>query len=85
MYIHLGNDYSVKKRKIIGIFDIENTSVSKDTKEFLKKSQKDGEVIYLTSDLPKSFIVCEEKGEKKTYISKISPATLKKRFIEDKI
>ena len=29
MYLHLGQDVVVRSRDIIGIFDIENTSVSK--------------------------------------------------------
>lgn len=79
MFLHLGNDCVVKTRDIIGVFDIENTSVSKDTKLFLSAVSKQGEVIYVTNELPKSFIVCIENGIQKTYISQISVQTLKKR------
>ena len=85
MFIHLGNDHVIKKKNIIGVFDIENTSVSKDTKQFLKNAGQNDDVYYLTDDLPKSFIVTSEKGIDKTYISKISPQTLKKRFDMRKI
>lgn len=40
MYLHLGNDIVVNEKDIIGVFDIENTSVSKHTKEFLAQSEK---------------------------------------------
>ncbi|MBE6789296.1 MAG: DUF370 domain-containing protein [Ruminococcaceae bacterium] len=80
MFLHLGNDCVVPVRNIIGIFDIENTSISKDTKAFLSAVSKKNEVVYVTNELPKSFVVCKE-GEKQTaYISQISVQTLKKRL-----
>ena len=79
MYLHLGNDCVVKKKDIIGIFDLENTSLSKDTKDFLNNASKMGEVVYLTMDIPKSYIVCEIDGEKKIFISLLSASTLRKR------
>lgn len=80
MYLHLGEDSVVLKSEIIGIFDIENTSVSKDTKDFLSKASKTGEVVYVNLEMPKSYVVCEKNGKKITYISPISAATLNKRF-----
>ena len=79
MFLHLGNDCVVRKSEIVGIFDIENTSVSKDTKLFLNAASKKGKVVYVTNELPKSFIVCERNGKLTTYISQISVATLRKR------
>lgn len=80
MYLHLGADEVVKKSEIIGIFDIENTSVSKDTRDFLSKISKNSEVFYVNNEMPKSFIVCQRNGKNFTYISPISAATLKKRY-----
>ena len=79
MYLHLGEDTAVRADGIIGIFDIENTSVSKHTKEFLASAGKSGIVRNVSYEMPKSFIVCSEKGVKTVYISPISAATLKKR------
>ena len=81
MYLHLGEETVVNGKNIIGIFDIENTSISKHTKEFLAKSEKSGSVFNVSYEMPKSFIVCrEECGNSDTvYISQISAATLKKR------
>ena len=79
MFLHLGNECVVNKGDIIGVFDIENTSVSKDTKAFLSAVSKMGKVVYVTSELPKSFVVCERDGIITTYISQISVQTLKKR------
>ena len=79
MYLYLGQDVVVPSRTIVGIFDIENTSISKITKEFLGSEEKLHHVINVSMELPKSFVVCREKGENVVYISQISCATLKKR------
>lgn len=79
MYLHLGEDTAVGADGIIGIFDIENTSVSKHTKEFLASAGKSCLVKNVSYDMPKSFIICSENKTCSVYISPISAATLKKR------
>lgn len=83
MYLHLGGDKVVKTKDIIGIFDMDTSTVSKNTREYLKKSEKSGEVVTVSYDLPKSFIVVQEKKSKKktVYISQISSQTLNKRNV----
>ncbi len=80
MYLHLGGETVVRKSEIIGIFDIENTSVSKDTRDFLSKISKNSRVVYASLEMPKSFVVAQSCGEKTVYISQISVSTLNKRF-----
>ena len=80
MYLHLGQDTLIKTSDMIGIFDMDNTSVSKNTRDFLAVSEKKGRVISVTTDLPKTFVVCRKgKGEPRVYLSQISTATLRKR------
>ena len=80
MFIHLGQDTVVPKSEVIGIFDLESTTVSKKTRKFLEISEKKGEVINVSYELPKSFILCCDKNKKrKLYISQLSSTTLKKR------
>ena len=79
MYLHLGGDIVVRSSDIIGIFDIENTSVPKLTKEYLGEQEKRHRVITVSPELPKSFIVCREKDGVTVYISQISCSTLRKR------
>ena len=81
MYLHLGQDVVVRSRDIIGIFDIENTSISKITKEFLKESEKRKKVITTSFDLPRSYVLDKEN---RVYVSPISPATLLKRIESDR-
>ncbi len=79
MYIHLGGEYVVPQENIIGIFDLENTTISKHTRQFLNFSEKRKEVINVSYELPKSFILTNKKGKTKVYISQISPTTLSRR------
>ena len=80
MYIHLGEDTVVNEKDVIGIFDLETTTVSKNTRDFLAIAEKRKEVINVSYELPKSFIVCsKEKKKNRVYISQISSATLQKR------
>ena len=80
MYLHLGMDKVITFDEIIGIFDLDTTTVSKSTRNYLTKAEKAGIVENICYDLPKSFIVCRNKdGEDKVYISQISSTTLLKR------
>ncbi|MBQ3053127.1 MAG: DUF370 domain-containing protein [Clostridia bacterium] len=80
MFIHLGQEWIVNEKDVIGIFDIENTTISKNTRQFLAKSEKRKEVTTVSYELPKSFIVCSDKKNKnKVFISQISSSTLEKR------
>ncbi|MEF9852414.1 MAG: DUF370 domain-containing protein [Hydrogenoanaerobacterium sp.] len=85
MYLHLGQETVVRTSEIIGIFDIENTSLSRSTRGYLAQAEKKGFVVNVSYELPKSFVVCSEKGRQRVYISQISSATLKKRasYIDD--
>lgn len=83
MYIHLGEETAVRSADVIGIFDIENTSLGKYTREFLAAAEKGGRVINVSYEMPKSFTVCENGGEEKVYISQISAATLSKRSLKN--
>ena len=80
MFVHLGQDSVVNMKDITGIFDIENTSTSKDTREFLVKMSKDNKVVYVNEDLPKSFVIAKKGDSEIIYITSISASTLKKRI-----
>ena len=70
MYLHLGQYTVVRTDDIVGIFDLENTSVSKATRDLLAKAEKNAQVINVTDKLPKSFVLCQDRktGEQKIYI-----------------
>lgn len=82
MYKNLGNNTVIKEKEIIGIFDIDNTTVSSRTRKFLEIAQKESNIILTSNELPKSFVVISKgKRKNRVYISQLAPATLSKRKI----
>lgn len=80
MYLHLGQDTVIKKDDILGIFDIDTATVSKISRDYLTRKEKDGNCITVSYELPGSFVVCTDKDKKETvYISQLSASTLLKR------
>lgn len=82
MYLYIGGQRVVDRRDIIGVFDIENSTVSGITREYLVNMGKNKRVISDIEDMPKSFIVTAGEKGVYVYISSLSPLTLKKRFEE---
>ena len=79
MYLSIGNDLAVRDNSIIGIFDMDNTSTSKRTREFLKKAEEQGEVIPC-DDLPKAYVVTAEYGFYRVHLTSLNSTTLEKRL-----
>lgn len=80
MYLHLDTNTVIRTREIVAILDIENSSVSKITREFFAAAQSRGEIIYLNgTELPKSFLLCESDGVGRVYVSHLAPSTLRRR------
>ena len=79
MYIHIGSDMAVHSEHIVGIFDIDYCSVTKNTRRFLADAEKAGRVINVSEDIPKTFIVVCRKGKTQVCISPVSANTLRKR------
>lgn len=79
MYLHLGQDTVINFKDIIGIFDMDTTTISKHTRNYLALAEKNGKVFYVSLDLPKSFVVCGTGDNITVYISQLSSVTLLKR------
>lgn len=79
MFLHLGQDTVINTESIVGIFDLDNTTLMKASRNFLSIAEKAGEVVYVSYELPKSFVVCEEEEKRTVYISQLSSQTLIKR------
>lgn len=81
MYLHIGASVVIPEQDVLGIFDLDNTTSSRITRNFLAQAQQAGRVIPVGEDLPKSFLLCRDKGGKvKVYLSQLSTATLLKRM-----
>ena len=64
------------------MFDLDNSTVSKHTRDFLARAQKEGRVVNVSMELPKSFVVCRDKEGETVYLSQLSSATLLRRSQE---
>jgi len=79
MYLHLGQNVVVPETEVIGIFDLDNTTGSIITRKFLNDAERAGNVINISEELPRSFIVCGTGNEITVHLSQLSPQTLLKR------
>ena len=73
MYLHAGNNKNIRINNIIGIFDMDTATVSGETKKFIRKCDHNGKAVYISEEIPKSFILCDDGN---IYISQISPSSL---------
>ena len=81
MFLHLGQDTIITTEDIIGIFDLDTSTVNKATRDYLNKAEKEKRIVYVNYDLPKSFVVTDDK----IYVSPINTSTLNKRANTKKI
>ena len=77
MYLSIGLDFSVRESAVIGVFDLDNTSWSKRTREFLARAEQNGEAV---DALPKSFVLTQEYGEQRIYLTRANASVLQKRM-----
>ena len=79
MYLSIGNDMAVRDKSVIGIFDLDNTTVTARGREFLSRAEREGQVVPC-DDLPKSYVLTVEYGMERVYLSGLSASTLEKRM-----
>ena len=91
MYINIGSNTLIRKKDIIGIFDLDTSSHEKDTRDFLNNAEKNGNVEVCGMDLPKSFVLVkkskkekgirknEQESKKCVYLTTLSSASLSGR------
>ena len=79
MYVHIGKGTVLDEREIVGIFDLDITSQSHITRKYLSEAEKRGQVINAAEDIPKSYIITEEKGRRQLYLSQMATSTLLRR------
>ena len=79
MYLHIGKGTVIPTDSIVAVFDLDITSQSHLTRQYLKRAEKNGEVVNAAEDLPKSFLVCESGGKTTVYLSQMAASTLLRR------
>lgn len=80
MYLHVGNKKIIRVRDVIGIFDMDHTTVSSVTRKFLKEKERQLLSEIAAMELPKSFILFEENGLYKVCFSPLSSSALRGRM-----
>lgn len=80
MYLSIGNDMAVRESSLIGIFDLDNTTTSRRTREFLEAAEKEGQVVPC-DELPKAFLLTAEYGLPRVYLTALNPRTLERRLL----
>ncbi len=80
MFIPIGGDFSVRARTVIGVFDLDNASWSYKTREFLRRAEENGEVVAVTDDVPRAFVLTEEYGMRRVYLTAVSSSAIEKRM-----
>ena len=80
MYLSLGTGKFINTDEIIGIFDLDITSQSHITRNYLKASEQENRVINASEDIPKSYVVVSSRD---IYLSQPATATLIKRLEEN--
>jgi hypothetical protein len=82
MYLYLGKNTVIRDTDIIGIFDLDITSQSYRTRQYLSHAERSGQVESAADDLPKSFVLCQSKGSDRQRVILAQPAsaTLVKRL-----
>ena len=72
MYIHLGNNAVLRKKKIICIFDMDTSTMASKTRMFLRRAEKEGRSVNVKYEIPKSFVVTEDNSVLLTQLSSSS-------------
>lgn len=75
MYLHIGSGYVVRHRDIVGIFDLDNLTYEKNSRDYLNMAEKNSAVTNTAEDIPRSVIITD----KENYLSGINSRTLAKR------
>lgn len=88
---HLGGPIMLDRGDIVGIFDLDTTTVSKHSRDFLRHAQGDAVVSAVGDDLPKTFVVtstcraaagtAEIQAAQRVFLSPHSSAALMKKLL----
>ena len=79
MYISIGGDLAVRDRAVIGVFDLDNASCGRATRDFLARAERAGEVVPVTDELPRTFVLTEEYGLPRVWLTQLSSRALERR------
>lgn len=80
MYLSIGESVVVPYSRLLGVFDLDNATYAKRTREFLERAEEDGRLVTLGQRLPASLVVTDGA----VYLSPVSAQTLNRRLSENR-
>lgn len=80
MYLHVGNNRNLRMKDVVGIFDMDNATVSSITRKFLSGRDKKGLVESAAEEIPKSFVLYRDGDTYKVCFSPLSSSSLRGRM-----
>ena len=83
MFLHVGNNKNIRLRNVVGIFDMDNATLSAVSRRFLSQKQREGLVESAIEEIPKSFVLYKDGEEYKICFSQLSTSALKGRMREN--
>ena len=83
MFLHVGNNKNIRIKNIVGIFDMDNATISSITRKYLTAKQREGVVESAIEEIPKSFVLYLDGDEYKICFSQLSSTSLKGRLAEN--
>ena len=81
MYLHIGQDYIINSKNIIGIFNTEYVKNTKEYKALYKRLEDSNNINSVSDKKEKAFILTKENDIEKAYITNIGVYTIAKRLI----
>jgi len=80
IYLYLGQNVVVPKKNVVAVFDLDNASTSRITRDFLAAAEKAGQIEDISGELPKSFVLTADGKKTVCYLSQLNSSTLLKRW-----
>ena len=80
MFLHVGNNKNIRLSAVVGIFDMDNATLSAVTRKYLSSKQREMLVESAIEEIPKSFVLYKDDGEYKICFSQLSTSALKGRM-----
>ena len=81
MFLHIGKDVIIKKKDIIGIFNLEYIKNTKEYKAMYNDLKEKNDILNVSDESEKSFIFTENDKKIKGFITKFGTSSITKRLI----
>ncbi|MBE6543123.1 MAG: hypothetical protein E7675_01850 [Ruminococcaceae bacterium] len=79
-YLNVGNNRSIPVSGIVGIFDMDSTTVSRYMRDWLRQCQNEGTIISVATTIPKTVILYDDGVGRSVWFSSFSSSVLRSRL-----